>query len=314
MIIIKTLILDQIHQEALEYGKESLELVTWENPFIENNYSDAEAVVVRTFKMTPEVIDRMPNLKIIAKHGIGIDNIDLKYAKEKNIVVTNTPTANMNSVAELVLALVLACARKIVDSNTRVNNGIEQNSPFDLRGFELENKTVGLIGLGKIGTLVGKKFMQAFNMHVFVYDKYLSREECEKLGFVKYDTLDNLLIESDIINISVPLTSETENLITSQELSMMKKDAILINTSRGKIINEMDLYHHLKNGQLFGAAIDAFEVEPVEKDNPLLTCSNFIATPHNGANTEEALIRMGTQALDEIIRMKEGLDNLNKPK
>jgi len=311
VIFIKTLILDQIHQKALEYAKGNLELITRNNSDIENHYSDAEAVMVRTFKMTPEVINTMPNLKIIAKHGVGTDNIDIEYAKEKGIIVTNTPTANMNSVAELIVTLTLACARKIVDSNTRVTNGIEQNSPLDLRGIELRNKTIGLIGLGKIGTTVGNIFMKAFDMQVLVYDKYLSREDCEKLGFIKYDSLDNLLVESDIINVSVPLTSETENMITTRELSLMKKDAILINTSRGKIINEMDLYYHLKDGRLFGAAIDAFEVEPVKKDNPLLSCNNFIATPHNGANTEEALIRMGTEAFDEIIRMKEGSDNLN---
>lgn len=311
MTSIKTLIFDQINQQALDYGNNNLEIITWEHANMVKYYPDAEAVMVRTFKMTPEVIDAMPNLKIIAKHGVGTDNIDVEYAKEKGIVVTNTPAANMNSVAELVIALALACARKIVDSNMRVKNGIEQNSPLDLRGIELSNKKVGLIGLGKIGATVGKIFSKAFDMQVLVYDKYVSKEECAKLDFIKHDSLDNLLSESDIISISVPLTSETENMITTRELSLMKNDAILINTSRGKIINEWDLYNHLKDGQLFGAAIDAFEVEPVEKDNPLLTCDNFIATPHNGANTEEALIRMGTEAFDEIIRLNKGLDNLN---
>lgn len=308
---IKTLILDPIREKVVEYGKDNLELITWNAPFIENHFSDAEAIMVRTFKVTSEVIDSMPNLKIIAKHGVGTDNIDLEYAREKNIIVTNTPTANMNSVAELILTLTLACARKIVDSNIRIYNGIEENSPLDLRGIELENKTLGLIGLGKIGALVGHKFKQAFNMRVLVYDKYLSRTECEKLEFDKHDSLDSLLIESNVINISVPLTPETENMITSKELSLMKKDAILINTSRGKIINEIDLYHHLKNEQLFGASLDAFEVEPVVKEHPLLTCENFIATPHNGANTNEALIRMGTQAIDEITRFKENKDNFS---
>lgn len=220
---IKTLILDPISEKVVEYGKDSLELITWNNISIENHFSDAEAIIVRTYKVTSEVIDSMPNLKIIAKHGVGTDNINLDYAREKNIIVTNTPTANMNSVAELVLALTLACARKIVDSNIRIYDGIEKNSPLDLRGIELENKTLGLIGLGKIGKLVGYKFKQAFNMRVLVYDKYLSQKECEKLGFDKYDNLDSLLVESNVINISVPLTSETENMITSKELSLMKK-------------------------------------------------------------------------------------------
>src|SRR5699024_5542073 len=200
-------------------GKDSLELITWNTLSIENHFSDAEAIMVRTFKVTSEVIDSMPNLKIIAKHGVGTDNINLEYARKKNIIVTNTPTANMNPVAELVLALTLACARKIVDSNIRIYDGIEENSPLDLRGIELENKTLGLIGLGKIGTLVGHKFKQAFNMRILVYDKYMSLEDCEKLGFYKYENLDSLLIESNVVNLSVPLTPETKNMITSRELS-----------------------------------------------------------------------------------------------
>lgn len=311
MIKIKTLILDPISETAVEYGNDNLELITWNNPSIKNHFADAEAIIVRTFKVTSEIIESMPKLKIIAKHGVGIDNINLEHAREKNIIITNTPTANMNSVAELIFALTLACARKIVESNNRIFNGIEENSPLDLRGIELENKTLGLIGLGKIGTLVGYKFKQAFNMKILVYDKYMSLEDCEKLGFYKYENLDSLLIESNVVNLSVPLTPETKNMITSRELSLMKKNAILINTSRGGIINERDLYTHLKTEQHFSASLDAFEIEPVPKSHPLLTCDNFIATPHIGANTDEALIRMGTQAIDEIIRFKKGIDNLS---
>jgi len=200
VIKIKTLILDPISETAVEYGNDNLELITWNNPSIKNHFADAEAIIVRTFKVTSEIIESMPKLKIIAKHGVGIDNINLEHAREKNIIITNTPTANMNSVAELIFALTLACARKIVESNNRIFNGIEENSPLDLRGIELENKTLGLIGLGKIGTLVGYKFKQAFNMKILVYDKYMSLEDCEKLGFYKYENLDSLLIESNVVN------------------------------------------------------------------------------------------------------------------
>lgn len=311
MIAIKTLILDPIDSEALEYAKERLEVVDWRNTE-SKDYSIAEAVIVRTFNMTKEIIDKMPKLEIIAKHGVGVDNIDLGYAKMKDIRVTNTPQANMNSVAELVIALALNCARKINFSQNMVKEGIGKNSPFELVGFELQNKTVGLIGLGRIGTLVGMKLKAAFNMKVLVYDPYTTELVCEKRGFIKYEYLNQVLKESDIVSVSVPLTKDTENMISERELSLMKRNAILINTSRGKLINETDLYNALQHNKLFGAAIDAFAEEPVSKDHPLLTCNNFIGTPHNGANTKDALIRMGTEAVDEIVRLMNNEEALSK--
>lgn len=298
----KTLILDPIDSEALEYARERLDVVEWTDKEIKH-YANAEAVIIRTFKMTKEMMDKMPRLKIIAKHGVGTDNIDLEYAKSKGIRVTNTPQANINSVAELVIALALNCARKVNFSQNIVKAGVEKNSPFELTGFELQNKTVGLIGLGRIGTLVGLKLKAAFNTKVLVYDPYTTESVCEKEGFIKYEHLDQVLKVSDIVSISVPLTKDTENLISARELSLMKKNAILINTSRGKVINEEELYDALQHNKLFGAAIDAFTEEPVSRDHPLLTCNNFIGTPHNGANTKDALIRMGTGAVDEIVRL-----------
>jgi D-3-phosphoglycerate dehydrogenase / 2-oxoglutarate reductase len=298
----KTFIFDPIESSALRYAMDKLDVVAWSDKEIED-YSKAEAVIVRTFKMTKEVIDKMPNLKIIAKHGVGVDNIDLDYANSKGIRVTNTPQANMHSVSELVIGLALNCARKISLSQKLLEKGISKNSPVELAGFELQEKTIGLIGLGRIGTLVGHKLKVAFNMNVLVYDPYASEMQCSEEGFIKQDCLDDVLKESDIVSISVPLTKDTENLIAARELSIMKKNAILINTSRGKIINEHDLYHALRNGEIFGAALDVFAEEPISKDHPLLTCDNFIGTPHNGANTVDALIRMGTGAVDEIVRL-----------
>jgi D-3-phosphoglycerate dehydrogenase len=311
VIPIKTFIFDPIDPVALEYARKRLDIVEWTNKEIEN-YSIAEAAIVRTFKMTREIIDQMPNLKIIAKHGVGVDNIDLDYAKSRGIIVTNTPHANMNSVAELVIALALNCARKVTFAHTMVKKGVEKNSPFELAGFELQNKTVGLIGLGRIGTLVGWKLKAAFHTKVLVYDPYTTESICKKEGFIKCEDLDQVLKESDIVSISVPFTKDTENLISARELSLMKKNAILINTSRGKIINEKDLYHALQQNKLFGAAIDAFAEEPVSKDHPLLTCNNFIGTPHNGANTKDALFRMGTEAVDEIVRLMNNEETLSK--
>ncbi|HZH58508.1 MAG TPA: NAD(P)-dependent oxidoreductase [Metabacillus sp.] len=168
------------------------------------------------------------------------------------------------------------------------------------------------MGLGRISTLVGVKLKAAFNTKVVVYDPYTTDSMCEKEGFIKYKDLDNVLKESDIVSVSVPLTKDTENLIAARELSLMKENGILINTSRGKVINENDLYDALQNNTIFGAAIDAFAEEPVSKEHLLLTCNNFIGTPHNGANTKDALIRMGTQSVDEFVRLMNNEKALSK--
>lgn len=304
-----TIIFDPISDEALEYAYENLEKVIKWDEIKDEDLDNCEACIIRVYKLDKETIDKMPNLKIIAKHGVGTDSIDLDYAKEKGIRVTNTPTANSNSVAELIVGLSLAVSRKIVESHNKVLDGVDRISPPDLTGFELSGKTLGTIGLGNIGSIAVNTFMNGFDMKVLVYDPYIDQSQCDEYGIVKVESLDELLKESDIINISVPLTDSTENMITKNQINLMKNNAIIINCSRGKIVNEADLYGALKAGRIFGAAMDAFEVEPVKKDNPLLTCNNFIATPHNGANTIDALIKMGTRAIDEIVRKNAGEEN-----
>lgn len=304
-----TIIFDPISDEALEYAYENLDKVIKWDEVKDEDLKDCEACIIRVYKLDKEAIDKMPNLKIIAKHGVGTDSIDLEYAKSKGIRVTKTPTANSNSVAELIVGLTLAVSRKIVDSHNMVLDGVDRISPPELTGFELAGKTLGTIGLGNIGSIAANTFINGFSMKVLVYDPYIDKSECEKHGLIKVDNLDDLLSQSDIINISVPLTKDTENMISKDQFELMKKNAIIINAARGKIVNEADLYDALKAGRIFGAAMDAFEVEPVEKNNPLLTCDNFIATPHNGANTVDSLIRMGTGAIDEIVRKKVGEEN-----
>jgi len=307
----KTYIFDPISNEALAYAQSHLDVVCWDSPEIDN-YAEVEAVIVRTFKMPPSVIDQMPKLKIIAKHGVGVDNIDIPYAKSKGIRITITPEANKNSVAELVIGLAFNCVRRITQSQFAVLDGLETNSPMYLSGYELSGKTLGLIGVGRIGSSVGKKLRNGFSMNVIVYDPYVTAEYCNSIGFTKIENLDELCSKGDIISISVPVTEQTKNMIASHELSLMKETTILINTSRGGIVNEDDLYVTLKNNKIFGAAADVFVQEPIQKSHPLLTCNNFVATPHNGANTADALIRMGVGAVDEIIRLKNGEDTLSK--
>ena len=299
----KTYIFDPISKDALAYAKKRLEVVTWNDPEIKN-FAEAEAVIVRTYKMTPEIIDHMPKLKIIAKHGVGVDNIDISYAKSKGIVVTNTPTANSNSVAELIIGLILDCARKITASHLACIKGLEKNQPMFLSGHEISGKRIGLIGIGHIGVIVGKRLQAGFDMEVLAYDPFLGREKTEEMGFNYTENLEDIYKTCDVISISVPLNDQTRNMVNTREFSMFKPNAVLINASRGGIVNEEALATALDNKQIFGAAIDAFVEEPVPKDHALFLSFNFVGTPHNGANTSDALIRMGTGAVDEIVRFK----------
>lgn len=303
----KIYVTDPIHDLPLSFAEKNGEVIKWDNGKVED-WSEAEALIVRTNKVTKEKMLQAPNLKIIAKHGIGTDNIDLRAAKELGIVVTNTPQANMESVAELAVSLILSCARNIPRSFDLIREGIDKLAPKELTGIELGGKTVGLIGLGRIGIKVGSILKNGFNMNVIGFDPFMSEDMAKVLGITKYDDLHDMLKISDVVSISVPLLPSTVNLIGKSEFSIMKKTSILVNTSRGKIVNELDLYKALISGEIRAAALDVFEVEPPSKENPLLKLNNFIGTPHVGAATEEALIRMGVTAIEEIIRLRDGLE------
>lgn len=302
----KTYILDPISSEALAYAKKQLDVVTWDEIDL-NTIADAEAIILRTYRVDKAFIDRMPKLKIIAKHGVGTDSIDVAYAKAKGIIVTNTPTANSNSVAELIIGLILDCAHKITMSHLACLQGLERNQPLFLSGQEISGKTAGLIGIGHIGAIVGKRLQEGFDMKILAYDPFLSGETVEAMGFSYTSQLEDIYRECDVISVSVPLNEKTRNMIAEKELCMCKKNAILINASRGGIINEQDLNQALAEKKIYGAAVDAFVEEPVPKEHPLFTQQNFVGTPHNGANTADALIKMGTGAVDEIVRVKNGM-------
>lgn len=301
----KTYIFDPISDDALAYARERLDVVTWDSEDI-HDITNAEACIVRTYKIGKEQIDAMPKLRIIAKHGVGTDNIDIPYAKSKNIIVTNTPTANSNSVAEQAIALILDCARKITQGHMDNEKGLERNQPMYLKGYEITEKKLGLIGIGHIGYLVGQKLKNGFNMDVYAYDPFITPERCADMGFHYVKELDDIVKSCDIISISVPLNDSTRNMIGKREIDMMKPTTILINTSRGGIVNEDDLYEALQQKRIWGAGFDAFVAEPLPLHDRLFQCFNFVGTPHNGANTYEALTRMGTGAVDEIIRVDKG--------
>ena len=251
------------------------------------------AVIIRSkTKMDREVIESTDILKVIGRAGIGIDNVDVKAAKEKNIEVLITPNSPAISVAELTFGMILACARNIKKANLSLSEGKWEKSA--LKGIELYSKTLGIIGMGRIGREVAKK-AKAFGMSIIFFDPCV--EECEGAEKVELDKLYSL---SDVISIHVPFCPETENLISKEAFSKMKNSAIVVNCSRGGIINEDDLYEALVSEKILAAGLDVFKVEPAV-GNKLVDLPNVIATPHLGSQTIEGQLRVSVEIAERVI-------------
>lgn len=246
-----------------------------------------------------EMIDAGKKLKLISNYGVGYNNIDIKYAREKGIAVTNTPKAVNNPTAELTMALLLSAARRVAECNLRVRT--EQEKMWGTMrnlGFGLEGKTLGIIGMGNIGKNVARK-AEAFGMHIIYYNN-----RTEVPGYRRVE-LDTLLAESDFITLHTPLTPQTHHLIGARELCLMKPSAILINTARGAVVDEAALANALKNQLIAGAALDVFEDEPHITET-LYGLNQVVLTPHIGTGTIDARIAMGKEALDNIRNFLKG--------
>ena len=263
-----------------------------------------DVVVVRSrTKMTGELIAKADKCKIIARVGIGLDNIDQETAKEKNIRVINAVEGAITAVAELVIGLMLSLAREIPRADREIRNG--RWIKKELMGSELKGKYLGIVGLGNIGKRLGR-LARALNMNIIGYDVIPIDDEFSKeVGLMKAD-LDTLLTSADYISLHVPLLDSTRHMINAEKLKMMKNTARIINTSRGGVIDEDALYNSLKDGGLAGAALDVFEVEPAT-ENKLITLPNFIATPHMGAQTKEAQLLAANIIAEKIIQILRGV-------
>lgn len=258
-----------------------------------NELSNAEVVLVRSAtKATKEYIDQAPNLKLIIRGGVGIDNIDVEYCKEKGIQVNNTPEASSVAVAELAMTLMLGIRKHLVRAHNTTNNG--EWVKKELKGRELYKKTLGLIGVGRIGSEVAKR-AKAFEMDIIAH-----RKSDKPFEYGDVVPLDELLARSDFISLHTPLTDETKEIINKSSIDKMKDGVIIINTARGKNINEADLAEALKAGKISYAGLDVYYTEP-PKDSPLIGLDNVLLTPHIGAQTFENMDRIGEQVV-QIIR------------
>ncbi|CAD6524601.1 D-isomer specific 2-hydroxyacid dehydrogenase, catalytic domain-containing protein [metagenome] len=271
---------------------------------IKEKISNFNIVIVRSrTTITREIIEKADKCKIIARVGVGLDNVDQAAAKEKNIRVINAAEGAMNAVAELVLGLMLSLARQTARGDRAIRNG--QWLKNELKGTELRGKYLGIVGLGNIGKRLGR-LARALNMNIIGYDVVPIDEEFSKeVGLMKAD-LDTLLQSSDYISIHVPLLDSTYHLINAQKISTMKKTAKIINTSRGGVVDEDALYDALKSGNLGGAALDVFEKEPAT-GNKLAELDNVILTPHIGAQTKEAQSLAANITGEKIIQILRGV-------
>ena len=275
--------------------------------------SDVDAIIVRTSALTSEILAGAARLRVIGKHGVGLDNVDVGYATERGVVVVHTPNVNTTAVAEFTLCCILLLLRPIIAGEQALRTGafrdgrslVEQISRLALVGREIGGQTIGVIGWGAIGRRVGTA-VSSLGARVVAYDPFLPTAALQAGDAVFVSELDDLLARADVVTLHVPLTPQTAGLIGSRELRVMQQHAALVNTSRGGVVDEEALATALGKGKIRAAAIDVFSCEPPPTDHPLFTLDNVICTPHLGGATTEAVRRMAEDVVDGVLAVLAG--------
>ncbi len=298
----KVLVSDTLSQEGIDIFKNAegieVDVITNLTPDelsgVIGNY-DGLAIRSAT-KVTADIIEKAENLKVIGRAGIGLDNVDVPAASKQGIVVMNTPGGNTITTAEHAISMMLSLARKIPQATSSMKSGKWEKKKF--MGTEVYNKTLGIIGIGRVGSIVANR-AQGLKMNVLAYDPFISPEAAEKMG-IQLGSIDEVLSQSDFISVHAPMTNETRNLIDAKAIAKMKDGAAVINCARGGIVSEKDLYDALVSGKLAGAAIDVFEEEPTTNID-LVSLDNVICTPHLGASTDEAQRNVAIAIAKQIV-------------
>jgi len=298
IVVVDTVFLEQNHLDRLnKLGEVKIfDDVPQSEDELVNRLKNTEIAILGWSDITSEVIVKLPHLKMISLWATGYDYVDIQTAKEKGIIVTNVPGYAAEAVAEHVFSLLLSFVRKISFADKHVKTGHFNWKEF--RGIELAGKTMGIIGLGSIGSRVAR-ISNCFGLNVIAFTTHPTDEKAKKFG-VEFLSFDEVLSKSDFLTIHIPLSLETENLLGFTEFSKMKNDAIIINTSRGQIINETALIDALKSGKIAGACLDVLANDPPEKNNPLLNFENVLLTPHSAFHTTEALRRCTDICIDNV--------------
>ena len=270
-----------------------------------NRIDECDIILSRNHHIDQLFLDQCHHLQLIAVHGTGYDDVDIDYAKKRGIHLINSQHENALSVAELIVALMLELSRKIIPlSQDKKNNLIHETAPIQYLGHELSHKTVGLIGTGDIALKAAHILREGFHMHIMAYSRSLTKEKAKEMNIEYCQSINEVFQKADYVSIGVALTPDTYHIIQKEQLSLLKPSAYLINTSRGAIINEEDLYVALKEHWFTGAGLDVLENEPIPSNHPLLSLDNVIYTSHMGASTEEALKRVGMKIVEKIIQFQ----------
>ena len=309
----KILVIQNIHQEGINLlkGNSNYEFEIFDeiNEDLKQKIVDCDAISIRTAKLPNEIISSAKKLQVISRHGVGYDNIDLKSTKEIGATLTITATANAVAVAEHVMFMLLNISKRKDMYDQSVKSGKFTDRNKLPKTIELWGKNILIAGFGRIGQALIKRCL-GFEMNVFVYDPYVDEEKINSLGGKKVNDLKEAVRDMDAISLHIPLNNETKNLINFDLLKTMRKNCIIINAARGGIINEIELDQALKENLIFGAGLDVFETEPPKSDNPLLKNDKVFLSPHTAAFTEECMIRMGKETIQNIIDFFEKkLDN-----
>ena len=300
----KILVIQNIHQEGINLlkGNSSYEFEIFDeiNEDLKQKIIDCDAISIRTAKLPNEIISSAKKLQVISRHGVGYDNIDLKSTKEIGATLTITATANAVAVAEHVMFMLLNISKRkdMYDQSVKLGKFNDRNKLP--KTIELWGKNILIAGFGRIGQALIKRCL-GFEMNVFVYDPYINDEKIKSLGGKKVNDLKEAVKEMDVISLHMPLNDETKNIVNYDLLRSMKTNCIVVNAARGGIINEVDLDKALRENLIFGAGLDVFETEPPKSDNPLLKNDKVFLSPHTAAFTEECMIRMGKETIQNII-------------
>jgi D-3-phosphoglycerate dehydrogenase len=277
-------------------GKEEVDII--------RDIADMDGIIVRLSQMSREVFEAAPKLKVVARHGAGYDTVDLDAAKDHGVMVCNAPIANSMSVAELAVFYMLYCSRNFKKVQKHFIDDYYY-AKLRLPKVELDGKTLGLIGVGNIGSRVAKKALHGFNMNVIAYDPYKTQEEVPE-GVELTADFDRIFKESDFVSLHCPANQETTGFVGKEQLELMKPTAYFINTARGKIVVEEELYEIMKAERIAGAALDVMQSEPVDPENPLLHMDNVVVAPHIGAATKEATDRASLHCAMSIHEVLSG--------
>ena len=312
----KIAIIEEIHKDGIDlfenhpnYEHELITDVSEEN--LIKTLPKFNACTLRVTKLNEKILKHCPNLKVISRHGVGYDNVDLNFVKENNISLLITATANAIAVAEHVMTMFLSISKSIFKYDHEVRAGNFKSNSDKIQTFELLNKNILIAGFGRIGKKLISRCL-AFDTKVYVYDPYVNESVIKEFGGIKVNNIEEGLKIADYVTLHMPFTEETKNLINYSILKKMKNNSIIVNTARGGIINELDLERALNEGLIYGAGLDVFSTEPVEKDNPLLKNRKVILSPHSATFTDECTSRMGIETTKNIIEFFE--NKLDKSK